>query len=124
MSSSSGSNDHWHNVNVMHVNLRKLLSAHKSHVRETSLFTGAIYQIKSAIAKLLVSFQCQVKIRNPYYMRPWLQSHAPKSRVYRDVFVGNLPKHKVDADVLRTFAMLVFKSNRRIFCGRINATWL
>src|SRR6218665_1015412 len=24
------------------VNLRKLLSAHKSHVRETSLFTGAI----------------------------------------------------------------------------------
>jgi len=47
------------NVNVnVGLNLRKLFSAPNSHVRETSLF-----QIKSAIAKLLVSFRCQVIIR-------------------------------------------------------------
>src|SRR6218665_456701 len=40
-----------------------LLSAHKSHVRETSLFTGAIPNPVRNIAKLLVSFRCQVKIR-------------------------------------------------------------
>ena len=40
------------------VNPLKLLNAHKSHVRETSLFIG----LQSAIAKLLVSCRCQVKI--------------------------------------------------------------
>jgi len=37
-------NAHFASINVMqcNVNFRKLLSAHKSHVRETSLFTGAI----------------------------------------------------------------------------------
>src|SRR6218665_1970115 len=38
----------------MQCNLRKLLSAHKSHVRKTCLFTGAI-QIRSAVAKLVNS---------------------------------------------------------------------
>src|SRR6218665_2623177 len=46
---------------VCNVNLRKLISARKSHVRETSL-SPAPYQIKFAIAKLFVSFWCQVKI--------------------------------------------------------------
>src|SRR6218665_1690693 len=40
------------------LNLRKLLRAHKSYVRETSLYSSALYHIKSAIAKHLASFRC------------------------------------------------------------------
>ena len=43
-----------YNVNI--VNLRKLLSAPKSHVRETSLFTGAIpNQVHNSQNSLFVS---------------------------------------------------------------------
>ena len=38
------------------------LSVHKIHVGKTSL-SPALYQIMPAIAKLLISFQCQVKPR-------------------------------------------------------------
>ena len=45
------------------VNLRKLFSAHKSHVRETSLFTGAIpNQARNSQTSRCISFRCQVKI--------------------------------------------------------------
>ena len=46
------------------VNLRKLLSAPKSHVRVTSLFTSAIpNQIRNRQTSRFVSFRCPVKIR-------------------------------------------------------------
>jgi len=44
------------------VNIRKLLSTHKSHVGETSLFIGAMpNQVRNSQTSL--SFQCHVKIR-------------------------------------------------------------
>src|SRR6218665_2958910 len=49
--------------------LRKLLSAHKSHVRETSLFTGAIPNpVRNSQTSLFV--WCQVKIREGSFQDP------------------------------------------------------
>src|SRR6218665_3020764 len=47
---------------IFYVEIRKLLSAHKSTSGRPA-YSSALYQIQSAIAKLLVSFRCQVKIR-------------------------------------------------------------
>src|SRR6218665_1545636 len=57
-------------------NLRKTFSVHKSHVRETSL-PIALDQIRFDISRILVSFRCQVIIREGQAEKsavPWLQS--------------------------------------------------
>src|SRR6218665_133633 len=55
------------------VNLRKLLSAHKSHVRETSLFTGAIPKsVRNSQTSRFVSVPGQ----NPGKVKPKKQRGA------------------------------------------------
>jgi len=50
---------------LYNVNLRKLFNAHKNHVRETSLFTGAIpNQVRNSQTSRFFSVPCQSRGRS------------------------------------------------------------